>query len=161
MFIPIAFVIQTEVEYHDIFREMMLQLFETIRLPLEGKDKNATDLKMTFENRRKLAFADFLSHMAFLKTIPCPSFNTLYNISFLNKTLIVEKGPFHLIPESNQIAIKVLFEILDIHSILFCWKALLFDYSLVLISSQYSLQFNVAEALKQLMFPLTWQNNYI
>jgi hypothetical protein len=29
------------------------------------------------------------------------------------------------------------------------------------VSSQYSLQFYVAEALKQLMFPLTWSNAQI
>lgn len=90
---------------------------------------------MSFESRRKLAFADFLSHIAFLKTIPCPSFNTKYNIQLLNKTLVIEEGKFNGIPDSNQTAIKVLFEVLDVNSILFCWKALLYDYSLVLISS--------------------------
>ena len=34
MFVPVAFVIATEVEYHDIFRELMLDLFENIRSPL-------------------------------------------------------------------------------------------------------------------------------
>jgi len=32
-FAPIAFVIQTEVEHHDIFKEVMLMLFESIRSP--------------------------------------------------------------------------------------------------------------------------------
>ena len=39
-------------------------------------------------------------------------------------------------------------KVMDVKAIIFCWKALLFDYTLVLISSQYSLQFNIAEALK-------------
>jgi len=34
MFVPVALVIATEVEYHDIFRELMLDLFENIRNPL-------------------------------------------------------------------------------------------------------------------------------
>ncbi len=38
---------------------------------------------------------------------------------------------------------------------------MLFDCSLILISTQTSLQFYVAEALKQLLFPLTWQHSYI
>ena len=29
------------------------------------------------------------------------------------------------------------------------------------MSNQYSIQFNVAEALKQLMFPLVWQYNQV
>ena len=32
-FAPIAFVIQTEVEHHDIFKEILLSLFESIRKP--------------------------------------------------------------------------------------------------------------------------------
>jgi len=71
-----------------------------------------------------------------------------YNIEFFCKTLIINELPFHKIPNKNQIAIQVLFDILDVRSILYCWKALLFDCSLVLISSQTSLQFYVAEALK-------------
>jgi hypothetical protein len=55
----------------------------------------------------------------------------------------------------------MLFEILDVRSILYMWKALLFDCSVILISTQNSLQFYVAEALKQLLFPLTWQHSYI
>lgn len=34
-FAPIAFVIQTEVEHHDIFKEVLLGLFESIRKPAE------------------------------------------------------------------------------------------------------------------------------
>jgi hypothetical protein len=41
------------------------------------------------------------------------------------------------------------------------WKAMIFDHSLILISTQYSLQFFVADALKQLIFPLVWCGSYI
>lgn len=50
---------------------------------------------------------------------------------------------------------------LDVRTILYCWKAILFDQTLVLISSQYSLQFYVAQALLQLVFPLTFQYAYV
>jgi len=46
---------------------------------------------------------------------------------------------------------------LDVRTIFYCWKAILFDKTLVLISSQYSLQFYIAQALLQLVFPLTFQ----
>ena len=123
-------------------------LFESIRNP----DKVVDDK----EQNERLAFADFLAHIAFLATMPCPDFNTRFNIEFLGKTLIIEERPFHSVPDKNKIALTVLFEILDVKTIIYCWKALLFDTSLILISSSYSLQFYVAEALKQLLFPLTW-----
>jgi hypothetical protein len=55
----------------------------------------------------------------------------------------------------------VLFDTLDVRSILYMWKAMLFDASIILISQCNNLQFYVAEALKQLIFPLTWQHSYI
>ena len=128
---PIAFVIKTEIEHHDIFKEILLLLFESIRIP-----DDVTGDK--FRNE-KLAFADFLAHIAFLATLPCPDFNTRFNIEFLGKTLIIEEPPFHMVPNKNEIALKVLFDILDVRTIIYCWKALIFDTSLILISSSYSL----------------------
>ena len=94
IYVPVAFVIQTEVEYHDIFREVLLDLFESIRAPKIG-------LNLDIENRRDISFADFIAHIAFLKTIPCPTFNQKYNIEFFNKTLIVDEGALDEIPDHN------------------------------------------------------------
>lgn len=90
---------------------------------------------MSFEERRLASFAEFIARIAFLKTIPCPTFNTTYNIRFFSKTLSIKEQSFAMIPNTNQIALKLLLRILDIKSIIFCWKALLFDYTLVLISN--------------------------
>ena len=110
MYIPIAFVIQTEVEYHDIFRELSLDLFESIRkTPENPKNKHGEEIKIPFLDRRKMAFADFIAKIAFLKTLPCPSFNTKFNIELHNKTLVIEEGPFNAIPNNNDIALKLLF----------------------------------------------------
>lgn len=86
MFVPVAFVIATEVEYHDIFRELMLDLFENIRIPLSRQynkqyNNNQVDvMKLTYYQRRELSFAELIAKIAFLKTIPCPTFNMRYNI---------------------------------------------------------------------------------
>jgi hypothetical protein len=82
-----------------------------------------------------MAFADFIAKIAFLKTVPCPSFNTKFNIELHQKTLVIEEGPFNQIPNNNDIAMQLLFQIMDVKAIFFVWKALLFDYSVVLISN--------------------------
>ena len=41
------------------------------------------------EKDRLLAFADFASHLAFLASIPCPTFNTRYHVEFFGKTLTI------------------------------------------------------------------------
>ena len=77
-YVPVALVLQTEIENHDIFRQMLCELFESIRNP----EQIAND---SHEDNKKFAFADMLAHVAFLKTLPCPSFNTKLNITFFKK----------------------------------------------------------------------------
>ena len=105
---------------------MLVELFDSIRDYEKVTDNNHQD--------EKVAFADFLAHIAFLSTIPCPDFNTVFNIEFMGKTLILKENPFHQIPDKNQTALRVMFDILDVRTIMYCWKALLFDTSLILIS---------------------------
>jgi len=121
-------VISTQVENHDIFRDILLELYESIRTPENTTNKVLQD--------KKLAFADLLAHVAYLRTLPSPSLNTKMLIEFRSKTLIVEEQSLYSIPHRNSIAISTLFEILDLRSILYMWKAMLFDMSLVLISTQ-------------------------
>ena len=86
-----------------------------------------------------LAYAEFVAHLAFLISIPCPTFNTRYHVEFFDKTLTLTEPNFDEIPDKNQLAIRVLFEMLDVRTIMYCWKSILFDKTLVLISSQFSL----------------------
>lgn len=78
--------IQTELEHHDIFKEIMMSLFEHIRRPQKLTSDPDAD--------QKLAFADFMAHIAFLATIPSPSFNTLFKVAFFGKTLMIEEKGF-------------------------------------------------------------------
>lgn len=89
-----------------------------------------------------------IAHIAFLKTVPCPSFNSRFQLHFNNKMLIINEEEYNKIPNRNTIAIETLFDIIDVNSIIYMWKAMLFDCTPILISSQTSLQFYVAEALK-------------
>ena len=37
-------------------------------------------MKLTYYPRRELSFSELIAKIAFLKTIPCPTFNMRYNI---------------------------------------------------------------------------------
>ena len=110
-----------------------------------------------------------LAKVSFLKTLPTPPFNSIINIEWPiadkggqgTKKIVLKENPFDQLPHKSELPIKALFECLDIQSILTCWKALLFDRSLILVSTQSQLLFLIADALKQLIFPFTWQNSYI
>jgi len=95
-----------------------------------------------------MAFAEVITHMAFLRTIPAPVFNSQVNISFMDRLLCIKENSFNEIPHKSMDAIKILVDCLDFSSILTCVKALLFDKTLIMFSMETSLLFNVVEGLK-------------
>jgi len=105
-----------------------------------------------------MAFADLIAHVAFLRTIPAPVFNSEVNILFMNQTFNFKENRFNMLPHKNQECIDKLIDCLDFQTILKCVKALLFDKSLIVFSQEISLLFNVVEGLKQLIFPFTVDN---
>lgn len=115
-----ALCVSTETEFHDIFRQILLSLFDLIRVPEPVVQNKA------FENRM-LAFAELIAHLAFLRTIPAPPFNSVFNVHCLNQVFVFKEQSFDQIPNRNQHAIKILFDVLDVKSIFYCFKALLFD----------------------------------
>ena len=82
---PVALCLETETEYHDVFRKILLALFDEIRVP-----ENVVNNRI-FENRR-LAFAELVAHLAFLRTIPAPPFNSIYKIHFLNQVFTIKEN---------------------------------------------------------------------
>ncbi len=147
-------VIETETEYHDMFKQIMLALFDLIRVPPDTcppaassqgtstDDKKAHSQVAANLSKNFIAFADLVANIAFLKTIPAPPFNSIYNIQMLpviKDNMVVpnalhtftlkEDGFGDSLPNRSLTAIKVLFDVLDVRSIIYCWKALLFDKS--------------------------------
>lgn len=86
-----------------------------------------------YHDDRIVAFTELVTHIAFLKTIPAPIFNSVYNLQFLGQTLTIRETAFDSIPNKNSLPIKILFDCLDLRSIFYCWKALLFDKTVLLL----------------------------
>jgi hypothetical protein len=77
----VALVLVTECEYHDTFRQIILALFDMLRvLPEKKSVGNKQKYDEVMIESRKVAFADLVAHIAFLKTIPAPPFNSIYHI---------------------------------------------------------------------------------
>jgi hypothetical protein len=135
-YVPVAFVIQTKVEFHDAFKLILKALFESLKIDI-------------------MAYAEMIAHLAFLRTIPAPVFNSEINLLFMDTFINIKENSFNELPHKNQNSIKILIEVLDFRTILKCIKGLLFDYTLIVFSQENSLLFQVVEGLKQLMFPFT------
>ena len=81
------------------------------------------------------AFANMLTHVTFLATLPAPSFNTRFHINLYDRLHTVDESADNELPHRNDQAILILFKVLDIRSIFYCWKAILLNKTLVLIST--------------------------
>jgi hypothetical protein len=80
---------------------MLKEIFEAIRKPDSILSKQHTAKNESGQNKQKdlsylklnkhFAFADMLAHLAFLKTLPCPSFNTQLNITMYKKNFLINE----------------------------------------------------------------------
>ena len=103
-----------------------------------------------------MAFAELITNIAYLRTIPAPVFNSELIIDFMGANLELKENHFNELPHKNKDPMRVLIECMDFQSILTCVKALLFEKTLIVFSIETSLLFNVVEGLKQLIFPFTF-----
>ena len=69
---------ETETEFHDVFRDILLSLFEMVRVP-----EQVLTSQVGNDTNRTIAFCELLTHLAFLKTIPSPTFNSVYNLHMM------------------------------------------------------------------------------
>jgi len=138
VYVPVAYVLQTETEFHDVYRSILLSIIDVLRTPCLAQS-------LTPHQERIVQFSELLTHLAFLKTVPPPPFNSLFRIEWPSASQVhtrqlqvisLREGPFNQVPHKSELPIKALFECLDIQNILTCWKALLFDRTLVLVSTQ-------------------------
>jgi hypothetical protein len=60
-----------------------------------------------------MAFADLISNIAYLRTIPAPVFNSELKIDFMGAELELKENHFHEIPHKNKDAIRILIDCLD------------------------------------------------
>ena len=157
LYTPVAFVIQSKCEFHDAFKIILQRIYESLQSPKQYPRSIAAAFRQQIANKdahiipgisRCMSFAEVITHMAFLRTIPAPVFNSQVNISFMDRLLCIKENSFNEIPHKSMDAIKILVECLDFSSILTCLKALLFDKTLIMFSMETSLLFNVVEGLK-------------
>jgi len=60
-----------------------------------------------------MAFAEVITNISYLRTIPAPVFNSQVNILFMDMKLNLKENHFNEIPHKNMYSIKVLIECLD------------------------------------------------
>lgn len=60
----------------------------------------------------------------------------------MKQEFLIKENSFDSIPNKNSLPIKMLFDVLDVKSIFYCWKALLFDKSVSIIDKPFFIFYN-------------------
>ena len=98
----------------------------------------------------------------FIDDVPAPPWGRLDVIYYINDEIINFRCPPLNKPNLwSSLSLYPLFECLDHENILTLFTCVLVERQIVLISSQYSLLTNCAEAITSLMYPVTWSLAYI
>lgn len=100
----------------------------------------------------------------FIDDVPAPPAGKIDVIYYLNEHHFISfKCPPLNVPSTyiKGFPLQPLFECMHLHNILTLFACVLTERQILLISSQYSLLTNCAEALVSLLYPLTWSHAYI
>lgn len=101
-FTSVAFVIQSKVEFHDAFLLILTAIYESLRdtkkqpnhIVKNIKPKSEADANNIPEIHDLMAYAELVAHIAFLRTIPAPVFNSEVNILFMDTKINLKENHF-------------------------------------------------------------------
>ena len=81
-YVPVAFVIQTKVEFHDAFKSILKALYENLKIDV-------------------MSFAEIVAHISYLRTIPAPVFSSEINLLFFDTLINLKENSFNELPHKN------------------------------------------------------------
>jgi hypothetical protein len=155
-FFPIAFCVRSKSEHIQALREILEVINNNL---LNILDKHSSLHLRDFG--RILACSETLRSMLWLLNeafIPPPEVSV--TCKFGSEEVCLQSDPLFGLPHLEY-CFEVLFEVLDVGQVLALYKSLMLEQRVIVISRQRHLLFCICEALRMLMFPLSWMHIYV
>lgn len=152
VFVPIAMCIETHETYFKASKEIMMALYNHYHDCSVAV--GAGDLNYLIANTEFARNACFILNDLFIPPVECK-----INVKIGKYAIMYTADELDRLPHSED-CIRVLFEVLDISTIILLWKSLLLEKHVVIMSRSKYMCFNICEGMKALMFPLKWSFNY-
>ena len=148
VFVPVVICVMTKSSYVDLFRKIL----ETLYASLVRKGDGGMSMYGSLE---------FLNSTLFLVSESViPPLDTEVHLEIQKKCLKIPVESFTQL-RHNESCVSLIFDLVDIKSIIRFWEAAVLNKHLFVVSSNNYLLYCVLEAIKVLIFPLRWDFNII
>ena len=153
LYIPYSICIWTSLPYHnDKFKSILLEIHTLLKTQSTLISPNTL---MNFK------YIELLHLMYFLTNITLPPHHTRLTLNLHFSSIDFYFPGLHEIPNNNSNHIKILFDCLDINTVIKLWCSLLCEKHIIIIGTCSYLLFAICEALLSLIFPFKWLHTYI
>ena len=132
------------------FRPLMIEFLNVI---------NSADPSLNKETLINFHNAEIMQMIAFIAEITIPPPMSIIRLKFHFSQIEFNFASLMTIPKNQNI--KILFDCIELSSIIKIWCSLLSEKHVILISDQSYLLFIICDALMSLIFPFKWFHTYI
>ena len=151
-YIPYCFCIWSSINNPESFKKILMEMNKIIK----SNDNNLSEETLiNFHN------CELLNLIVFISDVIIPSNYSKLILNFHFSSVKFYFPSFFEIPCNNNEQINILFNCLEISTIIKLWCSILNEKYVILIADQAYLLFSVFEALLSLIFPFKWLNTYI
>ena len=167
IYYPVSIILISYYSNIDFYRKLLIEFYSVIKMDLLQIINNSGNLilnnfsnnknKEKIKNFQKL---EFLNYLHFCCELLRPPNKSIFTMNMRFNSLECKFNSILEMP-SNDFCIDLLFNALEISTIIKLFIALLFEKQIIIISNQNLPLFCIGESLKLLLFPLRWPHIYI
>ena len=165
---PVSIIITSYYSNIDFFRNLLIEFYKIIKLDFESLTNNnkcinylLNDNNNNYVNKiRSFQKLEFLNYLNFCIELLRPPNKSILTLNMRFNSINYKFNSFQEMP-NNDFCIEILFNSLEISTIIKLFTALLFEKHIIIVANQNLSLFCIGESLKLLLFPLSWPHIYI
>ena len=165
-YVPVAICLLSHVMNIDFFRSFLIEINNIIEFDITSLSRNNSSNSTTSEETAShMSISSYqkielINYFNLISNIIKPPSLSSFNLNMRFSSVSLSSESHYSIPTSNY-CIDILFNLLDINTIINLYLALLFEKHVIIIANQNMTLFAICEALIHLIFPFRWLHSYI
>ena len=163
VYVPLALCLWSYISETEFFKKILNEMFKIINYNRKSLNVNTKNM-IYFQN------CELLNYIVFFTSVLKPPPHTKLNINLCKKYFVIFTIDFSnikfnfsskLVIPPDEYNIKILFNALEVSTIIKLWISILTEKHIILLANQNYLLFSICEALISLIFPFRWLHTYI
>ena len=161
IYCPISIIITSYINNIDFFKKLLTEYFTLIQLNSNFiNDENYIKDKKNIEKINSYQKIELLNYLKYSYELIQPPSKSIFTFNLKFSSIQFTSRSKEEIPTSDY-CIEVLFNCLEISTIIKLFIALLFEKHVIIIANQNLTLFCICEGLRNLLFPFRWLHSFI